>query len=111
MYSNKIKLVNRRYTLAFQCACLLAVLDDSIEADSIAKSDDTLESRSDVTTSALDKAQAEGKASTDAITDRQGVLQQQKDAVAKSLEHVQDNAVTASKITDPEQEFQLGESC
>lgn len=86
-----------------------AVLDDSIEADSIAKSDDTLKSRKDATGTVLDKAQAAGKAATDAVTDRQGILQQQKDAVTSSLEHVQDTAVTSSKkITDPEQEFQLG---
>lgn len=88
---------------------LHAVLDDSIEADSIAKSDDTQTSRKDATDSASDKAQSANKAGTYTLTDKQGILQQQKDAVASSLEHVQDSTVTTSKrITDPEQEFQQG---
>ena len=88
---------------------LNAVLDDSIEADSIAKSDDTLTSRKGATDSVSDKAQSAIKAGANTLTDAQGILQQQKEAVASSLNHVQDNAVTTSKrITDPEQEFQQG---
>ena len=87
---------------------MTAVLDDSIEADSIAKSDSSLTSRKVATDSALDKAQSAIKTGADAIKGGKSIPQQQKDAVASSLEHVQDSLTTSKHVTDPEQEFQLG---
>ena len=73
---------------------VFAVIDDSIEADSIAKSDESKTSRKDVAESALDMAKNN--------------VQQGADTVTNSLDRLHGSAVTAGKsITDPEQAFLL----
>ena len=82
---------------------------DSIEADSIVKSarnaDPTLSSKDSDT--ALGKVEASASDSTS--TEADATVEHQRVAT-DSLNHVRDNVVTAGKITDPEQEFQQGDT-